>query len=459
MAKNKVEATPIPEEELCVRCGTRAKSEDSDYCEKCETEMLETKVPLAGWIMGALSVVVCIFSCILLYYTASPAILGISAEVAAQDNRWEDAYYNYAKMLVEIDEISLEKEGRLFAPGFIKAGNSLHTRYVKSIINATDPVTGLFGISKIYPDLTPFLKDKEIQACQDMYNSIGTTEYALYYAMQDADDYDSCIKIIREVAKEEGVDMPFLCYYAYEIARDFRKPYKTQIEILENCDKLAKESGKDYTWIYALEFAKTLRAAGRYDEAIKWTDVLIEKNKTNFGAIVQKFEILCISGRKTEAKKMLDDLKKAYNNTYIHAMDITYLRYEGKLDEAAEFGDTVLGAYEASPEIYRQLALVYLLKGDYGTAYTFAYDAYNLAANYSEYYYDDSWNTVEVRNTLYICAKLCKENDIMTSEYAGDIGAILETYEGVQLSDNITALAKGEKTLEELLTKGCCDLV
>lgn len=461
MAKNKkkVDISQLSEEEICIRCGKAAKIEDSDYCEKCEMEMLTQKVPFVGWIAGAISVVLCIFSFVIMFYIASPTILGISAEIAARDNRWEDAYYDYSKMLAEIDEIALEEEGKIFTPDFIKDGYSLNVKYIKSIIKATDPITGIYGVSNIYSDITPYLEDEEIKGYYDMYNDIGTTEYALYYLIQSAADYPSALEIVNEVAKEDGIDHVFLSYYVFELSRDFNEPLETQLENLATCDRLAKESGKNYHWLYAYDYSQTLQYAGKYDEAIEWADVLISENKTNFDAVSQKARLLWLSGKKDEAQKIVSDLEALYNNTYLHTLNLTLLRYEGKLDEAAEYGDTILGSYESSPELYRQLALVYLLQGEYDIAYTFAYDAFMLAAQYSEYYYDDTWNNNETRNTLYICASLCQLKGEMTSEYIGEIDAIIASMEGIPLGENVEGAASGEIPVEELLTKGNYDLI
>lgn len=457
--KNSVDISEVTEEKICARCGKTHISEDNDYCEKCEKEMLTQKVPLVGWMLGAISVVLCIFSFVILYYIASPSILGISAEVAARDNRWEDAYYDYSQMLAEIDEISLEKEGKLFTPDFIRDGYSLNVDYIKSIIKATDPITGLYGVNNIYPDIEPYLADPEIKDYFDMYNNIGTTEYALYYMIQGATDYASAIEVVREVAKEEGIDIVFLCYYAFELSRDFNEPIETQLKILAICDELAKESGKNYNWLYAYDYSQTLQYAGKYDESVKWADVLLNDNKTDFEALSQKIKVLWLSGKKQEAADLIKEFESLYNNTYLHALNITFLRYEGKLDEAAELGETILGSYDASPEIYRQLAMVYLLKGEYDTAYTFAYDAFMLAANYSEYYYDDSWNNNETRNTLYICASLCKLKGEMTSEYVGEVDVIIDSFTDIPLGEKVEGVASGDIPVEELLMKGNYDLI
>ena len=461
MDKNKKNDDIQLEEEVnrCLRCDTEIKDEESDYCEKCEIAMLSHKIPLAGWLLGAIVVVLGIFSSVILYYVASPAILGISGEIAARDNRWEDAYYDYSEMISQIEGIELEQQGKLFAPSFIDAGRNLEMRHIESIVNATDPITGMYGVQRIYPDPTPYLENESIKSYYDMYISIGTTEYAIYYMIQEAQTYDECVAVIREVAAEEGVDKVFLCFYVYEIARDFGEPIDTRLEILKKCDDLAKASGKDYTWLYALEYSKTLQHAGKYNDSIAWADKLISANKTHFEAISQKVEVLYLSGKKAEAKKLIEDTEALYNNTYVHTMNVAYLRWEGKLDEAIELGDTLLGTYESSPELYRQLALVYLLKGDYGTAYTFAYDAFTAAVNYAEYYYDDSWNNNETRNTLYVCASLCNVNGDTNTEYGSEIPAILDSFELVDLGEKVESVASGETDPTELLTKGNYDLI
>ena len=111
------------------------------------------------------------------------------------------------------------------------------------------------------------------------------------------------------------------------------------------------------------------------------------------------------------------------------------------------------------PELYRQLALIYLLEGDYDNAYDQAYQA-NLTA-YNRYYYygDSSAYTVELDNTVYICAYLGKNFGEMTSEYAIYVNEILDSYEGVELSDKLNSIISGEKTVQQVLTEGECDLI
>ena len=47
----------------------------------------------------------------------------------------------------------------------------------------------------------------------------------------------------------------------------------------------------------------------------------------------------------------------------------------------------------------------------------------------------------------------------MTSEYAIYVNEILDSYEGVELSDKLNSIISGEKTVQQVLTEGECDLI
>ena len=139
-------------------------------------------------------------------------------------------------------------------------------------------------------------------------------------------------------------------------------------------------------------------------------------------------------------------------------LEASFLRVSGKLDEASVLLDEALAQYDSVPELHRQQALVYLLQGDYDSAYDSAYTADNVAYYLYAYMNDTSAYTPQLNNTLYLTTYLVDKYGTGTSENIAWVDDILSSFSMEELSEQNRAVINGEKTVEEVLTEGVCDL-
>ena len=76
----------------------------------------------------------------------------------------------------------------------------------------------------------------------------------------------------------------------------------------------------------------------------------------------------------------------------------------------------------------------------------------------AQYYMDSSGYTPQLDNTIYLCAQLCKKNNLSGTTNSAYIDQIIEYYSSFEPSKQVTAVLNGEKTVEEVLSEGVCDL-
>ena len=165
-------------------------------------------------------------------------------------------------------------------------------------------------------------------------------------------------------------------------------------------------------------------------------------------------------GKTDEAARVMQEYKAACKGTdTAYQLEISYLRSVGELDKAREHCTEALKEYGTSPEIYRQSALIYLMNGDYDNAYEDAYEADYAAYQIYQYTGDNSAYTQELSNTIYLCSWLCKEKGKKDTDNAAYIDEILSSFSESEISDSVLQIIKGDKTLEEVLMKGECDLI
>jgi len=73
--------------------------------------------------------------------------------------------------------------------------------------------------------------------------------------------------------------------------------------------------------------------------------------------------------------------------------------------------------------------------------------------------YSATLNDPKFYGTLYLSAKLLSTSDQMTEDKKADVDQILAMFDTGSMSDDIDAIISGEKTVEEVLTKGAYDLI
>ena len=450
----------------CTRCGEHNCVEDTDFCEDCLVEMLNTRVPIMGWVAGAASLVLAVVAIAASVFLVSPSILCIRAESAVKEKNWNDAVYYYNQMNATLSDFSNlinweEGAPEPFLRRFFKLGAGTHAKMFEAYAKMHGPLTAIeqLGVN----DNTPLVKMPRAKPYWEQYKGILRGTEALYGSgkVPDENTYKASIKFIGEIEQQEGVDKVYTSYQKYLMAAIYYdQPIEESLKWLNECDKRAKASGMDYKWMYYLEYAKILNVMGKPDEAIALMDELVSENKNNFDAYTLKTDILINNGRIEEAEKHVDALVEDFGNyTETQEMQLKVARCKGEYDKVMLLGDTLMANYAATPETYRQMALMFIDKGDYQSAFTYADNGYTSA--YTQNESESAGISVEkLLETCYICARLYEKHGEPTDAEKLKISEIYYMFpEGYKTTDDGEALINGEKTAQEILTQGDYDLV
>ena len=452
----------IDEENLCPYCGEKEKAEDSDYCSECEAAMLSRKIPFLAWIGALVAVVVSVFALALVFLLTAPAIQVAKADESARENRWYSAYEEYQTVATVVDEISsiLGSESP-----FIKTGTGLTVRKFNALANYTTPIDAfvLDGTS------VEHLRDKycpKLKTHFEFYNGFAAASDAISplikenFSSEENPDAEKVHAFVEELRGTEGVEDIWIDYFHLLFTYDFNESDEIKLGYLKAIDESAKKSDLDYSWLYYYEMANFLYKDNDYEGASERLDTIIAKDKTNFGAYELKTRILLKTKGLDETKKLVDEFienNEGYDTAYI--LEIMYLRCAKEYDKAVVLCNEALEEYGSSPEINRQLALVYLLKGDYDKAYDTVYIAFNNAQYIYQYYQDGSSITDQLLNTVYLCAYLESEFGSMTAENTADIGKLLIDLSQFAETECVADIISGKKTVEQVLTEGEFDLI
>ncbi len=448
----------IDESELCLACGEHRKEKDSDYCRECEEAMLTRKIPFLGWVSGLAAVVLSVFALALAILVSAPSIQVAKGDAYAKDKCWYTAYKEYGEVSSVVEEIHtiLGEESP-----FVQMGTGVNVKIVDSVANAYSPLEALSIAERLFGD-----KASDIPALKK-YNSVRDEYLASYKALKapiEAMTYGEADAATTYAAFEsarggEGVNDVYIDYFLFNAAAFYGDSTELQLKHLEATDAAAKASGKDYSWLYCQDYADLLFEIGEYEKAKECVDELIESDKTKFGAYELKLKILLANGDDKAAEALVEEFKEnndGFDTAY--TLEATNLRVKGKTENAKELLTEALESYDSIPELHRQMALVLLLEGDYDGAYEEVFIADNNAYYLYAYMGDSSSYTVELNNTLYLCTYLAKTLGSGETENATYFDDILGSYNEEDLSDEVKSIISGEKTVEEVLTKGACDV-
>ncbi len=456
------EEETIDEENLCPYCSEREKAEDSDYCSECEAAMLSRKIPFLAWISGLAAVCISVFALALVFLLTAPALQIAKADENARANRWYAAYEDYSMVPTVVEEISsiLGSESP-----FVKTGTGLAVKRFDAFANYTSPLDAFYveGANIEHLRDKNNLTMKKYFAIYDEYMSsyeVVSSSLQGKFAENETPDAEELHAVIEELRGSEGLSDIWLDYYHFTFAYDFNETDEVKFGYLKAIDESAKKSDKDYSWLYYRDIADFLYKSEDYEGSAEYLDMITEKDKTNFGAYELKMRILLKSKNNDEAKKLLDEFVK--NNEGMdtaYVLEIMYLRSSKEYDKALELCNEALEVYGSAPELNRQLALIYLLKGDYDKAYDSVYTAYSNAVYIANYYQDNSSLTSQLYNTLYLCSYLESEHGSMTAENTSEIGDFLNKLSYFAETKSVADIISGAATVEQVLTEGEFDLV
>lgn len=450
------------EYELCSVCGENRVTEGSSYCGECEAVMLKRKPPFLAWVCGAAVLMLSVFALVCSFLVSAPAVQVIKGDVAAKNNNWYTAFLEYSEVDTVVSEVN-SILGTSPLNSFVQSGKDVKLKIINAVAKYSNPIDAYSYASNYFTE-EEIEKNSTLLGYKKIQEAYTSSYEALYEGIEmmtsGEGTYEEVVAKFESFRGTEGVEDIFVDYFITAAASYYRLSTEEQLACFEKIDASAKASKNDYRWLYYIDYANMLNDAGKSEKAIALLDEIIANDNTAYDYYTLKMKTQIAQGKLDAAEETCSAFEKnngGYDSAYI--LRAVLLRCQGKTSEAKELLTEALETYGTVPELYRQFALLYLLEGDYDNAYEQAYLANVTAYNRYYYYGDSNAYTVELDNTVYICAYLCNELGEMTSENAIYITEILSSYEGVELSDKLNSIVKGEKTVQEVLTEGECDLV
>ncbi len=446
--------------ETCITCGEKPQAEGSDYCEECRKKLLSTKIPFLGWVAGAGVLVAAVISFVILFFTAAPAFYGMSAEIAAKEKRWDDAIEHYSQMTSTVSEFSSYLSPDSFIGDILKISKDTQADYFRAYANAYGPIQAVQSASYIISDTSILETDKSLAPYMEVYQRYFDTATVCSSFLESAEeDYDLYVEALTKALNEEGVDKSIIYYTLFGLANNEGKDLSVQLDYLAKTEEYAKEMGYDYTWLYGFEYAAALKKAGEYEKALGYYDALIEINKNDWYSCVGKAKCLISLGKTSEAESFVEEIKKANDseNEFTYAIEALILRTKGDYDAAINLCTTVLEEHQTSAELHHQLALSYLLNGDYDKAYEHANNADYNGIYWAQYGLTKAYS-FEYLHNLFLTANLCIKNSTASAKDAEETIKGLESY-GEYAPEIVEKIVNGEVKLEDILMKGAYDIL
>lgn len=450
----------IEENELCGCCGEKRSEEGSDYCADCEAKMLSRKIPFFAWLGGLIVVVLSVFALALATLVAAPSIKVARGDAFARDNCWYSAYREYSdvnSVIAELNSIIGEETP------FIKMGNGLVYKIIDTVANTASPLDAI-GVA----DSLLGQNSTETHSALKKYSKLRSEYMATYELLEPTltamqyggASFETTVESFERFRDEEGVSKVLVDYFIFTAAVYYGEDVNVRLESLDALDKTAKESGEDYSWLYYQDYADVLFEAGQSEKAAEYVDALIESDKTKFGAFELKIRMALSEGNLDGANAVLEEFKK-YNEGYdtAYVLESTLLRVSGKTEEAKLLITEALEEYSSVPELYRQLALIYLMEGDIDKAYETADEAVYNALYLYNYMNDRSTITAQLVNTAYVCDVLAEKNGSASAGSSMWISQLIDGMVDEDLPEKVLQAVNGEKTWKEILTEGECDLI
>lgn len=454
------EDTEEAETVICAACGENEAAEGSNYCAECETKMLKRRIPFGAWIVTLLTLSFSFFAFVVALLSSLPTLQIARGDGYARDKNWYGAYLEYSA----VSDVTYEVNTTLGIDSpYTKTGLGLSKRLVKAVANYMSPVDA-YGAAQSLITNVDLNKLGFMKKYSKIYNEHMDTYEIIYETIGKAyDEGATAEKIYAELDSfkgKEGVTDLYVNFYKFALSNQLGVDSEGRLELLRELEKSCLAKGNDYGWVYCLPLAQELAAAGENEEALKYVDMIIKQDTSKYDAYYLKMDIELNQGDVDAASKTLAEFKvnnEEYETAYM--LEIIFLRRTGKTEEAKSLCIDVLGEYDTVPEIHRQLALVYLTEGDYVNAFDTMSQAYNMA--YMIYQYTGNSGTLDdprFYNTYYLSAYLLNNSDQMKEEYKESVEVALGQLDEDVLEEATVAIINGEKTVEQVLTEGACDL-
>ena len=476
---------------ICPICGEMPVANGHEYCYKCETELSKTPIPVKAWIAGIAALLASLVAFLMVILISAPCLQSVKGDMYASRRIWFNAYENYSGVADVTTEISDIMKNTFISEGYnalmskfksdatfdnlFATGANFRLKIFKTVEKIYDPLKAYQYSSQVFTgsnDSSFIEHNSYMKKSNEIYEIYDTTykamgdgiEYLYGLEQPTVEDGKKVIEMFENARGQEGVSDVWINYLQYNVAGYCAFDSEDTFELLKKVDEAAKKDKRDYLWLYGIELINAYISRGLDDEAIPYIETLMEDDASDFSSRQAMERIYIRNGEYEKAEEMCTKYSKDNLTTQGDESDsgfnlrINLERSRGNYDSAKQLIEDANATYSLIPEFDRQLALIYLVEGDYDAAYEAAFSAEDKAYYRSYAYSDSSGYTAELTNTTYLCAYMCKKYGKGNSENAEYLDEYLKTAEYVQ-NGIVEKIINGEITIEEALTKGVCDLI
>lgn len=456
----------IPAELLCERCGERKKVNGKNYCRKCSEEVLRTPLPVMGVAVSFVAFLAGVAALVMIFLNSASTVSVMEAHENYADKCYLTAYNSYYSAIESATEINTSvQSGFGLSKELVVIGDSVYAQMLRAYAKVQTPLSAGSAVATLF-DKETLEKEKyaDIKEYADIYEELSLVSSMCTSIINDLYNgeisYQETLAELDVIVRENGVEELYHEYFKYMAAVTGGAPAEEQMMMLQKIKSLAP----DKDWLYMADMLQLYYDLGEYEKAEEYCDALIEQNRNEAAAYKYKAMIRLINDDKDGAFAVCDEFDE-YNIGYADSYNLRAFvtRRFGDLDAAEKLCEEAAEAY-ASPEAFRQLAIVCLLKGDYDAAFDNAYGAMNSAYyDYSYYGTEEAYafyQSYEAWATLHLTAYFCSEFGNGAGEYSSEAASMVladeEKYEDE--FEKYWMIVNGELTLEDVFMKGAGEI-
>lgn len=438
----------LGEEELCEKCGKRARYTELDegypYCKACRETMKKTR--MNTW--SVLTFIAVIFSSLFAVVFAA-AFVSISSPIMKGDMYMAEKKYNSAITCYE-EAVSTMSQLNQSSGGveLFDAGNRTYAKIIKAYFLAGTPTYAQDYYSLLeesgaydklgYKEAKGYYEiyDKMIETYSNLQQVYSDSLNSLYSAEKKSDvsAVKDELKELEDLKANEKNDKYMVAYFQYLFCSVTENSTDEGIRYLEEI----KAGGRAYEFIYAIELCNLYLEKGEYAKAEAICYESLEASPESVGV----YQYLMMSKRR--------------QGDYEAALKLG--------EEAAEVAETIYvqeGASAVPYSVPMEESIIFALMGEKEKSIA-AIDAsnqlggdnsnLNLAILFHYLYHVKGTEPTESEDGEKIYDNVDKGYDqgLATISYYG-------AYYGLKVSDNIQAIMDGKKTLEDVFVNGEVD--
>ena len=444
-----------PDEDLCVRCNKKRRDDsvapDYEFCADCRAAMLATRLPWQGVLAAVAITLLAALSIAVAAFTSYVALPVMQAKDLESQKKLSDAMASYNEAQTAADELNKQFDSE----NFFTPGTKTFVKKMQLTARASSPLTVGSTLSEAIKKEKAYRHPwlRALKEYPDIFARFKATQEAVAPIVQDYQNtepgevpYEDLIAELEALRKSENAanfDLYLIEYYKTYAAVLADKGAEEELKHMLKVKELAPDAG----WLYNFYLADCYKRLERYDEVIRIADEILKDNVNSVEIYSVKARAFAAEKKFDEAFKVSEEMEK--NNpgkAAVFALNAELYRRNNDVDAALKWCEDGLTSSEGSTELYRQQAICLLLKKDYKAAFEAANNAYQ-----SAYYNQDT--TIELMNTIALCAALADEEDML-----GEVTDSLEQ-NGYELAADVRAIIDGDKTLKEVFITGKGDVL